>query len=99
MYAIVLRMLGGLLTVKMSDRGLAQSICNVFAQSICDENNKMTLGGISLGEKLFEKLSRKGGYRPEELGEWEMACRHWVKAVGYHDGIFVVMLSDYIQNC
>jgi len=82
-----------------TERNLAQSICNVFAQKIVDENDGYSLGGISLGEKLFEKLSRKGGYRLEELSEWQMACRHWVSAVGYDNGEFQVVLSNYIQNC
>lgn len=84
----------------MTERDLAEKICNECAKRIVDEQGGYTLGGISLGEEYVKHYYEEGGHDVIEVSRREMALRHWVLAVGYNnDGTFAVVMADSIQNC
>ena len=84
----------------MTERELAERICEKYAKKIVDANDGFSLGGISLGEEYEKIMYCEGGHDVMEVLRCEMALRHWVSAVGYgKDGKFQIIMSNYIQNC
>ena len=84
----------------MTERELAERICEKYAKKIVDANDGFSLGGISLGEEYAQMMYREGGHDVMQVSQHEMALRHWVSAVGYgKDGEFQIIMSNYIQNC
>ncbi len=84
----------------MTERQLVENICRVHARSIVDDLGGITVGGITLGEEYAKKLHKAGGMDAREVGEIEMALRHWVDAAGYDkDGKFVYVMASSIRNC
>lgn len=84
----------------MTEKELAEKICNECAKSIVDELGTWTMGGASLGEEYARRCYRKGGYDVREVSKRQAALAHWVVSVGYsNDEEFQVIMSDHIQNC
>ena len=84
----------------MTERDLAEKVCNECAKAIVDEQGGISMGGISLAEAYAKREYRKGSYDVMQIGLVSQALRHWVSAVGYADnGEFQIVMSNYIQNC
>lgn len=84
----------------MTERQLAENVVKCHGRTIVDEMHGVTIGGMTFGEKYAEKLFKGGGFSVEEVGKIEMACRHWVEALGYNDdGSFVYIMANAIRNC
>ena len=76
----------------MSERDLALHVAKAQAQSIVDESDGVSLGGLTIADRYSEKWSR-AGYNVEEAAE---AIRHWVVSAGYDtDGEFKVIMSNF----
>ena len=76
----------------MSERDLALYIAKAQAQSIVDEFDGISLGGLTIADKYFEKWSA-AGYDVTEAAD---AIRHWVVSAGYDaDGMFKIIMSNF----
>ena len=70
-----------------SEQRLAESVCNVHAQTLVDECGGMTLSGHQLAEKHFEKWQNTAVYN---------ALCHWRLCAGYSEsGKFEYIISSY----
>ena len=84
----------------MTERELAERICEKYAKKIVDANGGDTFGGIMLGYEYARMMYREGGHDVMQVSQHEMALRHWVSAVGYgKNGEFLIIISNNIQNC
>ena len=82
------------MTTAMTERELAERICECHARTIVDEAAGVTLGGIALAERYAAMWH---GFNTTDC---EMALRHWVEAAGYdRDGNFKYIISNHILNC
>ena len=88
-----------------NERDVADYVCGNHVQAIIDANNGITMGGLTIAEKLVDAWQNI--YLPQSMSVIIAAdaVRHWVSSAGYNDkGKFVYTLSNHrlwnrVQNC
>lgn len=79
-----------------NEREIADYVCKTFVEDIIKENNGITLGGITIADKLTEKWNSQ--YVPNNMSVHvaSTAVRNWVAVAGYDDnGNYVYELSNH----
>lgn len=65
-----------------SERAVAEWVCNNYVKAIIDEHYGLTMGGLTLAERLMEKWHVQPPVSVSASVAAD-AVRHWVIAAGY----------------
>lgn len=69
-------------------------------REIVDEMGGITLGGVTIGDKYFEKMICKRPQSFHAIVKESNSLRHWLQAAGYDEkGTFKIVIANTIQNC
>lgn len=82
-----------------SELQVALYVCENWAERIVRENNGITMGGLTLAEKLVEMWNKL--YVPNNMSIYVAAdaVRHWVTAAGINkDDEYEYIISSHIIN-